>query len=102
MGTGLAEDFTAKRVRKERLHVGRVGGHNQVQQVRGGRVVGDEVGRGFADPKVEDLHVAGTFARGDFPGALGHLVSVVGPGHEDAHSTVEHLVHTVQHQILVM
>ena len=77
VGTRLAEDFAAKRVREERLHVGRVGGYNQVQQVCGRRVVGDEVGRGFADPKVEDLHVAGTLARGDFPGALGHLIRVV-------------------------
>ena len=55
-----------------------------------------------ADAEVKDLNAARPFARGDFAGALGHLLGVARPGDEDAHGTVEHLVHTVQHQILVM
>ena len=102
LGTRLTEDFAAQRVREERFNIGRVGGHNEVQQVSGRGVVGDEVSGRLTDPKVEDLHVAGTLTGGDFPGTLRHLIRVAGSGHKDAHGTVQYLVHTVQHQILVM
>ena len=46
--------------------------------------------------------MAGAFTRCHLAGALGHLVGVSRAGNEDAHGAVEHLVHAVQHQILVM
>jgi hypothetical protein len=102
VGARLTEDFAAQCVREERLDVGRMGRYHQVQQVSGRGVVGDEVGRFLTDPQIQDLYVSRTFPRGDFAGALGYLIGVVGAGHKDAHGTVEYLVHTVQHQILVM
>ncbi|QDY89717.1 hypothetical protein E7Y32_05395 [Arthrobacter sp. UKPF54-2] len=46
--------------------------------------------------------MSGTFSGRHLAGALGHLVGVPRAGDEDAHRAVEHLVHSVQHQILVM
>ncbi|MBD1541263.1 hypothetical protein G9E11_03140 [Arthrobacter sp. IA7] len=102
VGARLAEDLAAQGVRKEGLHVGRIGSNHKVQQVSGGGVVGDQVGRGVADTKVQNLHVPGALPRGHFAGTLSHLIGVVRAGHQDADRTVQHLVHTVQHQILVM
>jgi hypothetical protein len=102
MGAGLAKDLTAQRVGEEGFHIGRIRGNHEVQQVRCGRVVGDEICGGVADAKIEYLHTAGPFPGGHLAGALGNLVGVVRAGHEDADRPVKHLVHTIQHQILVM
>jgi hypothetical protein len=65
-------------------------------------VVGDQVCGGVADAKIEDLHVARALPGSHFSGTLSHLVRVVRTGHQDADRTVEYLVNTVEHQILVM
>jgi hypothetical protein len=101
-GPGLPENLTAQRVSEERFNVGRVGRDHEVQQISRGRVVGDEVRGGIADAEIKDLYASGAFPGGHFTGALSHLVSVVGAGHQDADRPVEHLVRTIQHQILVM
>ncbi|NUP60519.1 MAG: hypothetical protein HOQ06_13750 [Pseudarthrobacter sp.] len=102
VGTGLPEDFTAQGVREERLYIRRVGGHDEIQQVSGRRVVGDEVGGSLGDSQVQDLNSTGTLAGGNFPGTLRNLLGVLGSGHQDADRAVENLVHTVQHQIVVV
>ena len=102
VGAGLPEDLAAQGVREEGFDIRRVGGHHQIQQVRRRRVIGDQIGGGIADAEVKNLHAAWPLAGSHFPGALGHLIGVARPGDEDAYGTVEHLVHTVQHQILVM
>jgi hypothetical protein len=102
MGPGLPKNLAAQGVREERLHIGRVGSHHEIQQVRSGRVVGDQVcGRG-GDAKVKYLDVAGTLPSGNLAGALGDLLRVVGPGNQDADRAVKYLVHTIQHQIVVV
>jgi hypothetical protein len=102
MGAGLAKDLTAQGVGEERFDIRRIRRNHEVEQVRCRRVVGDEVCGGVADAKVEDLHTAGPFPSSHLAGALGNLVGVVRAGHEDADRPVQHLVHTIQHQILVM
>jgi hypothetical protein len=101
-GPGLTKNLAPQGVREERFHIGRVGGHHEVQQVRGGRVVGDEVRGRSCDAEVQDLDCAGALPGGNLPGALGHLLCVVGSGNQDADRTVQHLVHTIQHQIVVV
>jgi hypothetical protein len=102
VGPGLSENFAAQSVREERFHIRRVGRYDEVQQVRGGGVVGDEVSGGGGDAEVQHLDVPGTLPRGNLPGALGNLFSIVRPGNQDADRTVKYLVHTIQHQIVVV
>lgn len=98
----LAKDFASQGVCEKRFHVGWVGGHHQVQQIRCGGVVGDEVGGCLAHAEVQDLDGAGTFPGGYFAGTLGNLFGVAGSGHQYADGTVQDLIHTVQHQIVVV
>ncbi|MDI2023867.1 hypothetical protein PJL18_04416 [Paenarthrobacter nicotinovorans] len=102
IGARLAEDLTAQSLCEERFDVGRVGSHHQVQQIRCGAVVGDQVRGVFADAEVQDLDVPGALPCGHFAGALGNLFGVSGTGNKDAHGAVEDLVHAVEHLILVM
>ncbi len=102
VGPRLAENVAAQGVREERLNIGCIGGNHEVQQVRRGRVVGDEVRGGLGDPKVQDLDVARALTGGHLAGALGHLLGVVRACDQNADRTVENLVHPVQHQILVV
>jgi hypothetical protein len=79
-----------------------MGRHHQIKQIRCGGVVGDQVGGGIADTEVQDLDTSGAFTGGHLTCTLGHLVGVALPGDQNADWTVENLVHTIQHQILVV
>jgi hypothetical protein len=98
----LAENLAAQGVREKRFNVGGIRGNHEVEQIRRGRVVGNEVSGCFGDAEVKDLHTAGTLTGSHLAGTLGHLLGVVRAGDQNADRTVEHLVHPVQHQIMVV
>jgi hypothetical protein len=101
-GAGLAKDFAAQCVGEKRLHIGRIRRHYEVQQICCGRVVGDEVRGCFSYAKVQYLDSAGPFTGGNLTGALGNLLCIPGSGNQDADRPVQDLVHTIQHQIVVV
>jgi hypothetical protein len=100
--TRLAENLAAQGVREKRFNIGHIGGNHEVEQICRRRVVRNEVRGGFGDAKVKDLDTAGTLTGSHLAGALGHLLGVVRACDQNADRTVEHLVHPVQHQILVV
>jgi hypothetical protein len=102
VGPRLTEDLTSEGVREEGLHIRRVGRDHEIQQVRGGRVIGDEVRGSLGDAQVQNLDRSGAFPGGNFAGALCNLLRVVRSGNQDADGTVKYLVHTIQHQIVVV
>ncbi|MCY1249109.1 hypothetical protein D9M72_626130 [compost metagenome] len=65
-------------------------------------MVGDQVGGGIADAKVQDLHISGPLPGGNLAGALGDLLRIVRTRNEDAYRPVEDLVNAIQHQIMVV
>ena len=73
---------------------------DQVQEVRRLGLVGDEIRVAVRDAQVQDLHAAGTLARGDLAGAHGSLAGILRGGDEDTDRSVEDLVHAVEHQVL--
>jgi hypothetical protein len=79
-----------------------MGCHYEVQELRRGRVVGDEVSGGLADAQIQDLNAAGAFASSHFTCALGYLFGIAWTGDQNADWTVENLIHTIQHQVLVV
>jgi hypothetical protein len=102
VGPRLPENLTSKGVGEEGLHVWRVGRHHEIQQVRRGRVVGDQVRGSLGDGKVKNLNSSRTFAGSHLAGALRHLLGVVRSGNQDADGSVKYLVNTIQHQIVVV
>ncbi|PNI08774.1 hypothetical protein CXX84_09300 [Arthrobacter sp. AFG7.2] len=102
MGPWLPKDFASQGIGEERFNVGRIRCNHQVQQIGSRRVVGDEVGGSLAHAEVQDLDSAGTFAGGYFAGTLGNLFGIAGSGHQNADGTVQDLIHTIQHQIVVV